>query len=52
MAPGRSAVLDGFGSIALASLFPMITVMGHAQITGWLSRRAEKRPSPLPEGDP
>lgn len=50
--PGRSAVLDGFGLIALASLFPMITVMGYAQITGWLSRRAEKRPSPLPEGDP
>ena len=43
--PGRSAVLDGFGLIALASLFPMITVMGYAQITGWLSRRAEKRPS-------
>ncbi|MDH3741904.1 MAG: DUF1538 domain-containing protein, partial [Hyphomicrobiales bacterium] len=34
--PGRSALLDGFGLIALASLFPMITVMGYAQITGWL----------------
>jgi hypothetical protein len=30
--PGRSALLDGFGLIALASLFPMITVMGYAQI--------------------
>ena len=29
--PGRSALLDGFGLIALASLFPMITVMGYAQ---------------------
>lgn len=39
--PGRSALLDGFGLIALASLFPMITVMGYAQIGAWLqSRRA------------
>lgn len=29
--PGRSPLLDGFGLIALASLFPMITVMGYAQ---------------------
>ncbi len=50
--PGRSAVLDGFGLIALASLFPMITVMGYAQITGWLNRRETKPSSPLPEGDP
>ncbi len=39
--PGRSALLDGFGLIALASLFPMITVMGYAQISGWLTRRGE-----------
>lgn len=37
--PGRSALLDGFGLIALASLFPMITVMGYAQIAGWLENR-------------
>ena len=30
--PGRSPLLDGFGLIALASLFPMITVMGYAQL--------------------
>jgi len=30
--PGRSALLDGFGLIAFASLFPMMTVMGYAQI--------------------
>ena len=35
--PGRSALLDGFGLIALASLFPMITVMGYAQISSWLT---------------
>lgn len=41
--PGRSPLLDGFGLIALASLFPMITVMGYAQgsalWTAWQSRR-------------
>ena len=35
--PGRSPLLDGFGLIALASLFPMITVMGYAQLTVWWS---------------
>jgi hypothetical protein len=42
--PGRSALLDGFGLIALASLFPMITVMGYAQIGEWRARR-RKEPS-------
>jgi hypothetical protein len=37
--PGRSPLLDGFGLIALASLFPMITVMGYAQLSGWLEKR-------------
>ncbi len=40
--PGRNALLDGFGMIALASLFPMITVMGYAQISGWLAKRSKK----------
>ena len=40
--PGRSAVLDGFGLIALASLFPMITVMGYAQISSWLAARQKR----------
>ena len=31
--PGRSPLLDGFGLIALASLFPMITVMAYAQLS-------------------
>ena len=47
--PGRSALLDGFGLIALASLFPMITVMGYAQVTSWLETRrgnARKRAAP------
>lgn len=37
--PGRSPLLDGFGLIALASLFPMITVMGYAQVGQWLEQR-------------
>jgi len=41
--PGRSALLDGFGLIALASLFPMITVMGYAQIGAYLARRKQDR---------
>lgn len=41
--PGRSALLDGFGLIALASLFPMITVMGYAQLSAWWARRARRQ---------
>ena len=37
--PGRNPVLDGFGLIAFASVFPMMTVMGYAQIARWASRR-------------
>lgn len=37
--PGRSALLDGFGLIAFASLFPIITVMVYAQLTQWQARR-------------
>ncbi|MEW6981688.1 DUF1538 domain-containing protein [Colwelliaceae bacterium 6471] len=31
--PGRSPLIDGFGLIAFASLFPIISVMGYAQLT-------------------
>lgn len=34
--PGRNPALDGFGLIALASVFPMITVLGYAQLTDLL----------------
>jgi hypothetical protein len=36
--PGRNPLLDGFGLIAFASLFPIIAVLGYAQIAQWLSR--------------
>jgi hypothetical protein len=50
--PGRSALLDGFGLIALASLFPMITVMSYAQISEWKSKHKTKEDasSSTPEG--
>jgi hypothetical protein len=40
--PGRSPLLDGFGLIAFASLFPIITVMGYAQIAEWMSKRSKR----------
>ncbi len=46
--PGRSPVMDGFGMIALACLFPIITVMGYAQITEWRHRRTRARRGSTP----
>ena len=40
--PGRNPALDGFGLIAFASLFPMITVMGYAQLANWRAGRGLK----------
>lgn len=37
--PGRNPLLDGFGLIAFASLFPIMTVMGYAQLSEWQKRR-------------
>jgi hypothetical protein len=44
--PGRSPILDGFGLIAFASLFPMMAVMGYAQLGEWRSRRFRRRSNP------
>ena len=38
--PGRSPLIDGFGLIAFASLFPMLSVMGYASLG---ARRARRR---------
>jgi hypothetical protein len=47
--PGRSPLLDGFGLIAFASLFPIISVMGYAQLSEWWSRRStDKEQSDAP----
>jgi len=40
--PGRSPLLDGFGLIAFASLFPIISVMAYAQIGAWRARRQSR----------
>ena len=37
--PGRSPLLDGFGLIAFASLFPIMSVMGYAQLSEWRARK-------------
>ncbi|MDF1528070.1 MAG: DUF1538 domain-containing protein [Sedimenticola sp.] len=39
--PGRNPMLDGFGLIAFASLFPIMSVMGYAQLSERLARRAK-----------
>jgi hypothetical protein len=39
--PGRSPLIDGFGLIAFASLFPMMTVMAYAQLSEYRARRRD-----------
>ena len=41
--PGRSPLIDGFGLIAFASLFPIISVMAYAQISEFRTSREQKR---------
>lgn len=41
--PGRNPLLDGFGLIAFASLFPIMAVIGYAQLGEWAAHRARKR---------
>jgi hypothetical protein len=56
--PGRSPLIDGFGLIAFASLFPMMSVMAYAQASEWVAGRKrddEPRARPLDpasQGDP
>ncbi len=38
--PGRSPLIDGFGLIAFASLFPIMSVMGYAMLTERSRRRS------------
>lgn len=40
--PERSPLLDGFGLVAFACLFPIMTVMGYAQLSQWRARRAQR----------
>ena len=41
--PGRSPLMDGFGLIAFASLFPIMSVMAYAQISEFINLRTEKK---------
>lgn len=41
--PGRSPLLDGFGLVAFASLFPIIAVLMYAQLTTLIERRDAKK---------
>jgi hypothetical protein len=43
--PGRSTLIDGFGLIAFASLFPIISVMGYAQLSQWIAGRKSPKTS-------
>jgi hypothetical protein len=36
--PGRSPLIDGFGLVAFASVFPIISVLGYAMLTSALKR--------------
>ena len=41
--PGRTPLLDGFGLIAFTCLFPIMTVMGYAQVGEWWVRRGKAK---------
>lgn len=41
--PGRSPLMDGFGMIATTCLFPIIAVMGYAQLSQWRALRAKRK---------
>ncbi len=41
--PGRSPLIDGFGLIAFASLFPIIAVMAYAQLTEAKAHRTAQK---------
>ncbi len=40
--PGRSPILDGFGLIAFASVFPMMSVLAYAQFGRWRATRVRR----------
>ena len=48
--PGRNPIVDGFGLIAFASLFPIITVMAYAQLAEFTARHATNRQGEIPAG--
>lgn len=47
--PGRSPALDGFGLIAFASLFPIISVLAYAQIGEFMRHRRLRKKAMQPQ---
>ncbi len=43
--PGRSALMDGFGLIAFASLFPIMSVMAYAQLSEYRNKASSRNRS-------
>jgi hypothetical protein len=41
--PGRNPLIDGFGLIAFASLFPIMSVMAYAQLAAWRQNRQRRK---------
>ena len=50
--PGRSPLIDGFGLIAFASVFPIMSVLGYAKVASWLGRRGKRGNTGNMEGQP
>ena len=48
--PGRSPLIDGFGLIAFASVFPIMSVLGYAKIATWLDKRRAAQNEHAEEG--
>ena len=38
---GRNPMIDGFGLIAFASVFPIMSVLGYSMVASWMSRRRD-----------
>lgn len=41
--PGRSPLIDGFGMIAFAVIFPVISVLAYAQLAVWWHQESDKK---------
>ena len=41
--PGRDPLIDGFGMIAFAAVFPIMSVLGYATAAEWLGRRRMRK---------
>jgi hypothetical protein len=50
--PGRSPLIDGFGLVAFASLFPIIAVLAYAQITFYWQARVARAMSDASGAEP